>query len=361
MKTSSKLYLFFTSLMFLFAPLSIGLAAIYFEFDEDKIHLPGLLVNVILLLILVGVIGALIKKKKLLMPNLLEKKYLLFGLLSNIVMYFYVFQYSLVIEEFISVYITVVLILLLYFVIISKKPIIYELWILGIWFFILDTIHYQFIYSTTDFPLIGSIVDVNFFQHIFYLTIPLLALGLFLYHMYKYKVIDVFTSIASVILVLTIVVFFEGIDMQSKYMLTLNLVLPFVILTDLITMLIYKRFNTLKIPFYMRLYTLLVLIIYYGEEGLFQSNTYSRQGLYEMVAIIYVAIVCNLIVYLLPHKEALVEALEDDSELAEVTIETLLSIDLDALTLTTLKALAKVKNIKGYTSLKKDEIIKLLK
>ncbi len=360
MKTSSKLYLFFTSLMFLFAPLSIGLAAIYFEIDNDEIHLPGLLVNVILLLILVGIIGALIYKKKLLMPNLLEKKFLLFGLLSNVVMYFYVFQNSLVIEEFITVYITVVLILLLYFVIISKKPIIYELWILGVWFFIMDTIHYQFIYRTGSY-YDYEIIDVNFLQHIFYLTIPLLALGLFAYHMYKYKVIDIFTSISIGILLLVTLLFFEGIDMESKFMLTLNLILPFVILTDFITMLIYKRFNILKIPFYLRLYTLLVLVIYYAEEGLFQSTTYSYEGLWEMVAIIYVALICNLIILLLPHKGVSTEALEDDSELAKEIKETLLSIDLDALTITTLKALAKVKGIKGYTTLEKGEIIKLLK
>ena len=118
--------------------------------------------------------------------------------------------------------------------------------------------------------------------------------------------------------------------METKFMLTLNLILPFVILVDFITMLIYKRFNTLKIPFYMRLYTLFILIIYYGEEGIFQSTTYSHEGLWEMVAIIYVALICNLIVLLLPHKEVSTESFEDDSELAKEIKETLLSIDLDA-------------------------------
>jgi len=66
MKISSKLYLFFTSLMFLFVPLSIGLSSIYFELNNDNIYLLGLLVNIILLLILSGVIAALICKKKLL-------------------------------------------------------------------------------------------------------------------------------------------------------------------------------------------------------------------------------------------------------------------------------------------------------
>ena len=115
MKTTSKLYLFFTSLMFLFSPLSLGLAAIYFEMNNDDIHLPGLLVNIILLLILAFIIGLLIKNKKLEIPNLFERKFLLFGFLSNVVIYFYVFQYSLNIQRLMSIYLVVFIILILYF------------------------------------------------------------------------------------------------------------------------------------------------------------------------------------------------------------------------------------------------------
>lgn len=356
MKTSSKLYLFFTSLMFLFAPLSIGLAAIYFEIENDDIHLPGLLVNGILLLILVGVIIALIKKQKLLFPNLLEKKFLLFGFLSNVVIYFYVFQNSLVIEEFITVYLTIILILLLYYVIISKKPIIYELWIFGIWFFIADTIHYQFIFTDYDS---SATVSVNFFQHLLFLSIPLLTLGVFAYYIYKYKVIDVFTKISVGIVILASLVFINGIDADSKYILTLNLILPFVMLTDLITMLIYKRFNILKITFYLRLYTIMILMIMYASEGIFRSDTYSNEELYTMVAVIYVAVICNLIIFLIPKKTD--QLVEEYDELVTESNETVLRINLDTLTITTLKALAKSKGIEGYTGLDKTEIIKLLK
>jgi len=139
-------------------------------------------------------------------------------------------------------------------------------------------------------------------------------------------------------------------------MLTLNLILPFVIIADFITMLIYKRFNILKVPFYIRLYTIMILMIYYAEEGLLQSKTYSNEGLYEMVAILYVALICNLIIFLIPKK------LEKDEEVHEVkeNLETVISIDLNSLTITTLKALAKAKGIEGYTALEKDEIIKRL-
>ncbi len=352
MATTSKLYLFFTSLMFLFAPLSIGLASIYFDLDNDEIHLPGLLVNVILLLILSLIIALLLKKRKLILPNLMEKKFLLFGLLSNLVIYFYVFQNSLAIKEFITVYLVTVLILLLYTFIISKKTIIYELWIFGIWFFIMDTVHYQFIWQE---GFNDGNIDVNFFQHIFFLTIPILTLAIFIRSMYKYKVLDVFSKIAVGIVLLSTLVFFESIDMGSRYMLTLNLILPFVVLADFITMSIYKRFNILKIPFYLRLYTLMIIMIYYAEEGLFRSDTYSNHEIWEMVAVIYVALICNLVVFLIPKKLDIEESLEE-----EIT-ESILRIDLNTLTITTLKALAKAKGIKNYTQLGKTEIIDLLK
>lgn len=354
--TSSKLYLFFTSLMFLFAPLSLGLASIYFKFDIDNIHNQGLLVNVILLLILVAIIGLLVKSKKLETPNLIEKKYLLFGFLSNVVMYFYVFQNSLVIEEFITIYITTILILLLYYFVISKRPIIYELWIFSIWFFIVDTIHYQFIWTEGYYS--NHPIDVNLLQHAFYLTIPLLTFSLFIYAIYKYKALDVFTKIAIGIVLLSTVIVLDSVDMDSKYMLTLNLILPFVIITDFITMLIYKRFNILKIPFYIRLYTIMILMIYYSEEGLFQPITYSNQRLYEMVAIIYVSLICNLIIYLIPKKQEINDEMliEDEQEK-----ETLFSIKLNTLTITTLKGLAKSKGIEGYTKLEKDVLIEVLK
>jgi len=217
MATTSKLYLFFTSLMFLFAPLSIGLASIYFDLDNDEIHLPGLLVNVILLLILSLIIALLLKKRKLILPNLMEKKFLLFGLLSNLVIYFYVFQNSLAIKEFITVYLVTVLILLLYTFIISKKTIIYELWIFGIWFFIMDTVHYQFIWQE---GFNDGNIDVNFFQHIFFLTIPILTLAIFIRSMYKYKVLDVFSKIAVGIVLLSTLVFFESIYAYPKFNIT---------------------------------------------------------------------------------------------------------------------------------------------
>jgi len=99
----------------------------------------------------------------------------------------------------------------------------------------------------------------------------------------------------------------------------------------------------------------MIIMIYYAEEGLFRSDTYSNHEIWEMVAVIYVALICNLVVFLIPKKLDIEESLEE-----EIT-ESILRIDLNTLTITTLKALAKAKGIKNYTQLGKTEIIDLLK
>jgi hypothetical protein len=361
MKHSSKIYLFFTSLLFLFAPLSLGLASIYFPDSEDNIHLQGIVINLGLLAILALIMFLLKVRKKLSYPNVSEMKYLLFGFISNIIIFFYVFQNSLNIEKEMTVYLIILIILLLYFFIIDKKTIIKELWIFSVWFLVVDTIHYQ-VYFQERYLFPVTEVESGFLLTTFYLSIPILALVLYVYNMKKYKVIDTFTVISIGIVSLTLLLFFNVVDMNSEFIMTINLILPFVLITDFITMLIYKRFNPLKITFYLRLYTIMVLIFIYSESDYFIQTSFIHERLYEMVGIIYVAIIANFIVFLFPAKEKITEEIAEKivEEVIE-TKETILSIDLNTLTITTLKALAKSKGIIGYTKLEKEEIIKLLR
>ena len=161
MNTSLKQYLFFTSLMFLFAPLSLGLTTIYYK--TRYTHIQGLSINLSLIAILVLIMFLLKQRGKLAFPNFLEMKYLLFGLLSNVIIFFYVFQNSLNIEKEMTIYLIILLILLLFFFIINKKIIIKELWIFSIWFLVIDTIHYQvFFRSTSYYP--SYVTTTNLFK-----------------------------------------------------------------------------------------------------------------------------------------------------------------------------------------------------
>lgn len=362
---NSKLYLFFTSLMFLFAPLSAGISFIYFDGYEDFTHFQGLVINLVFIAIMALAIYILKERKVLALPNIKESKHLLFGLLSNILIYFYVFQYSLEIQRLMSIYLVVFLILILYFFIIDKKTIIKELWILNIWLLFMDTLHYQSFYNNV--PASYMLGDVgSFFVVLLYFSIPLVGLGLYIYNMIGYKVIDTFTLIAIGIVSISTLSFFDVILEDYRFIATLYLILPFVILSDLITMLIYKRFNPLKIAFYIRLYAIFGFILFYAQSGYFKNGVagFAHETLFEMIGIIYVAIIANLIVFLFKKNNVMQEKLIVEDVIIEETVETdnsMLNIDLSTLNVTTLKALAKAKGIVGYTNLEKDELIDLLK
>jgi len=304
MKNMSKLYLFFTSLFFLFSPFSLGLENIYIEAENISDWSGGMFFNIGLIIILLSVMGTLYYKKILDLPNKEEIKYLIFGFLSNIVIYFYVFQESLDIEKFMTIYFTIIIILLLYMLIMDYKKLNYELWILAVLFFIIDFVHYEYIYNDWN-HLLNEVqnqannVDANFFIRLFYYLAPFTALSLFIIKIRSYKIIDAFAVIAIVIVVLLLSIY-VGVDTESKFILTLMLLLPFVIIADFIISKIYKRFNLLKIPFYIRILIIISLLFIYQVESYFIMDSYSDHSLYELIFIIYAAAVCNLLEFLVP-------------------------------------------------------------
>ena len=96
----------------------------------------------VLLLILGITIAILITNKRLSSPTRLEMKFLLFGFLSNIVIFFYAFQNALNIEEFVTIYFTMILVLLLYMLMVDRKKINYEI--------LIDNITTEYAFKTLD-------------------------------------------------------------------------------------------------------------------------------------------------------------------------------------------------------------------
>ena len=302
MKNTSKIYLFLTSLFFMFAPFSLGLVEIYFENSEIGDQYYGLMFNIALIIILPVTIGILLKNKKLQLPNRMEIKFLVFGLLSNIVIFFYTFQNALHIENFVTIYFTIILVLLLYMLMIDQKKINYELWILAVLFFIVDFIHYQYIGDHSEYFVLARQVEANFIQRVFYFTIPISTLTLFITKIKKYKIIDTFAYIFIAITILILLIFFKGINPEDKFILTLNLLIPFVIIIDFIVEIIYKRFNVYKLTFYIRMGTIIILIFIYNGINYFSMDSYSNHDFEEMVMIIYVVLVRNIIEFLVLKK-----------------------------------------------------------
>lgn len=303
MKNASRIYLFITSLFFMFSPFSLGIVEIYFEDTTMKDHISGLIVNLVLVFILALFLGILMKNEKLKHPNKFEIKLLVFGLLSNIVIYFYAFQNSLNIEKFITIYFTIVLVLILYYFIIDRLKLNYELWILAILFLVIDFIHFEYIFIDYDggtfFP---HYIQANFGHRLLFYTVPIATLALFITKIKKYEVMDWFSYVFIGLTVLISLVFIQGIDIEDKLILTFNLIIPFVIIIDLIVSIIYKNFKVYKLIFYIRMVTIIFLIYIYNGVNYFVMNSYSDHNLIELVMITYVVIICNLIEYLVPRK-----------------------------------------------------------
>ena len=154
-------------------------------------------------------------------PTKPEIKLLIFGIMSNIVVYFYVFQNSLKIDYFITIYFTIILVLFLYMIIIDRKRLNYELWIFAILFFVVDLIHFQYISSHEEI-LPVDFIRADFLHRLFYYTIPLATLLLFVWKIIQYKVMDYFTYVFAGLAILIALVFFENIDVSNKFILTLN-------------------------------------------------------------------------------------------------------------------------------------------
>jgi len=304
MKNTSRVYLFITSIFFMFSPFSFGIVVIYFEDTSLLEYSSGLIVNTVLILILSVVLGILIKKKNLNIPTINERKLLIFGLLSNVVIYFYTFQNSLEIMRYITIYSTIILILILYLFIIDQHKLNYELWIFAILFVVIDYIHFSYVF--VEYGGIGHLpvyIQATFIHRLLYYTIPVTTLILFITKIRKYKVMDWFAYVFVALAMLISLVFLKSIDVEDKLILTFNLILPFVIIIDLIISIIYKNFNIYKIIFYIRIGTIILLIDIYNGVNYFTMNSYSDHNLVELVLITYVVIICNLIEYLSPNPD----------------------------------------------------------
>ena len=302
MKNASKVYLFITSLFFMFSPFSLGIVEIYFEDSTLMEHVNGIIVNLGLLIVMIIILSILVKKGKLKIPIKPEIKLLIFGLLSNIVVYFYTFQNSLDIEKFITIYFTIFLILILYYFIIDRKKLNYELWILAILFLVVDFIHFEYIFIENPWISYPNTIyiDSTFLHRLLFYSVPLATLTLFISKIRKYNVMDWFSYVFIGLTILISLVFVKGINVEDKLILTFNLLIPFVIVIDIIISIIYKTFKVYKLTFYIRMGTIIFLIYIYNEINYFVMVSYSDHNLIELIMITYIVIICNLIEFLVP-------------------------------------------------------------
>lgn len=296
----SKIYYFLTSLLLLFPPLSAGLTLIYFQENRyDMIDIIGLIMNYSFVLILLIVIFILLKTNKIKYPQKEDVKFFIFGLCSNLIIYLFAFQEFLEIEDIVDLYLTTIVLLFLYYILVNREKLNKELWTLSIFYFLF----YKFHVYVIERDYYSQLVETTWYIRLIYLTVPLIAVIFIGYKIYKTKYFNGFSYAMIGIYLITLFYLFEYFDGDNKFFLTLFFISPFIFIVDIIVSRINKNPNHNRIIFYMRIFVLILITAVLRGEEYFTSNSYSDNEMFMMTFIMSAVIFINIISYFIPKHE----------------------------------------------------------
>jgi hypothetical protein len=299
MKKPTKLYYIFSYLFFLYPPFIWGLVAIYDVTLDSREHIATLYVNAILIIVLILVFIAMIHYKKLKKPSLLEQKHLLFGFISNVIVYFYTFQNLLKIDQFINIYLVLLLILGVHYLLIARTLKAKELWILLPIFLIIDYVHYAISgcawmdYGCDNPNTLETIIGVSLY-YIFVIAIY----TYYIREMLNYRVLKGFKVINAIlgIVIVSMVLFVEDLpDTLEKVLLTVVIVFAFLLIVDFIVSILVKQYTHRMLLYYIRLLTLLVVALILGVSRVITDPSIDQSVLPIMVIATYVSLAINIL------------------------------------------------------------------
>lgn len=326
MKSNNKLYYTFTYIFFILPPFIWGLVEIYRGIGAVlDAHVQSLIINIIVYILIALICGLLIYKKKLHIPTVTERKYLLFGFIGNIIVYFYTFQNMMNIENLVTVYLSLLLILVVHYLLISRTFRVKELWLFMIAFLVIDLLHLAISgcgfndYWRCD-PNAGSYP----FLYVLYTLMIILSVGFYGYKIYKQNQWDFFKIANAILIVLASFLIQEFFDIAEEFLLTIGILLPFLTIVDFIVKIVNKRYSHRMVVFYIRTYTIWLMFALMFEEDFF----YGKAGyniLAIMVVITYISLVINLFKGVLGFKE------EEDLSVTKTTFRKLAEEDLKAI------------------------------
>lgn len=298
MKKRNNIYIILTYLFFIYPPFIWGLVLIYQEGNYGKEHITSLIINLILIAAISLVCSLLIYYKKLHKPNEREFKHLLFGIVGNIVVYFYTFQNLMVIDDYITVYLILLIVLGVHTLLISKRIMAKELWLLMSVFLVLDLTHLigtgcGFIDGYTCFQGANQV-----FIYIIYSLMILTCLGFYSYKLYKLNQWDLLKTV-NIVLILTMSIIIQNEDwLAEKFALTVMIALPFFTILDFIINIVNKRYTHRMLFHYLRAYALFLIFSIMGAMGFFYGEAdYSLLSI--MVTIAYLSLFITIFKYLL--------------------------------------------------------------
>jgi len=292
MKKMQRIYFILSYVFFILPPFIWGLVALYFDNPSLGLHIISLIVNVFVLLLIGLVCSILIKKEKLHFPSKIEYKYLLFGFTGNVVVYFYTFQNMMHIQNLVTIYLILLIVLIVRYYLISNKINDWELWILLPIFLFVDVLYL----SLTGCGFTNSIGYSCFPHHpsltilyILYVIICISTIGYYGYKIYLYKRYNFF-GLSNIILFSLIGLFVQNFfDVDEKIIGTITIVAIFLVVLDFIVSIVNKTYSSRTLLFYIRTTTFLILVVFIGEEGFFKGDA-TKNMLVLMVITTYVSL-----------------------------------------------------------------------
>lgn len=316
MKALRHIYTIIGYVLFVLPPFIWGLVELYLEQDDVRPHIVSLVVNLIVLALL-GLVGfILIQQKVVAMPTAQEQHHLLFGLAGNVIIYFYTFQNMMNIQNLVTIYLVLLVIIGLRRILITNSISEWELWILMPIYLVIDTLHLLITgcgITNTAGVCVPNDVPL-WILYVLYTTVVLSTMGWYAYKVAQYKRFTFF-GITNMVLILFIAIYGqEFVSINEKLMGTVAILAVFLILLDFIVSIVNKTYSHRTLLFYLRTTTFLVLSLLLVEEN-FWEGAASKNTLIMMVITTYVSLGIVILKHLLdvteeanamPHKDILI-------------------------------------------------------
>ncbi len=297
MTKKNNIYIILTYLFFIYPPFIWGLVLIYQEENYGREHITSLIINLILIAVIALVCGLLIYKEKLHKPDEKEIRHLIFGLIGNVVIYFYTFQNLMKIDDIVTTYLILLIVLGVHYILISKRLLAVELWILMPIFLVLD--YWHLIGTGCGFTDSWSCYDnaSGAYLYVIYSIVILVSVGYYAYRVYLLNQWTILRYI-NLFLIAFMSVLFQNEDwMDEKLAMTIAIMLPFFTIVDFIISIVNKRYTHKMLIHYIRMYTILMVLSIIGAMGFFYGEA-DNEVLVLMVVITYISLFINIASYL---------------------------------------------------------------
>lgn len=298
MKKINRLYFIFSYLFFIYPPFLLGIVLIYTN-NQGMAHVQSLVLNIVLLLVIALICVIKIKQGSLHIPNPLETKYLLFGFSGNVVMYFYTNQANLNMENFVNIYVTLLIVLFVYFLLISRqfKPL--ELWLILPLFLVFDYLvlglrgcGWMSYYCT-------PVTDYDIVLKVLFLLIVFAVALYYIYNIILYRLFDIFKKInIFIVFYLSLTASFTSLFDFEELTLTIMILYPFFVIVDFVVKIVNKTYTHTILLFYIR--TLVVFVIFFSL-GIteFYTDQFYTEILSLLVFITYASLFIVILKYIL--------------------------------------------------------------